>query len=143
MRVRPCLQAAAVLTCSVLPAAPPSAAASSLSFEHTGAPERWTVPAGVFTATFELHGAQGGGGGGRGARVRATLDLTPGDVLELRAGGQDIGGVGGGGSPGGGEGGGGASDVRRGPGFALVDRVLVAAGGGGSGPGGTFIPLSG
>ena len=62
------------------------------------------------------------------------MDLTPGETLDLRAGGQ--------GedafvapSPGVGGAGGGASDVRT-VGDGIADRLLVAGGGGGAGPGG-------
>jgi len=114
----------------------------------------WVVPAGVTSATFTLEGAQGAGvpgaAGGRGARVRATLAVTPGARYTITVGGSGetpaaldefdevvaYGFNGGGGPPGGGPGrwGGGATDVRTG-GIALADRVLVAGGGGGAGYG--------
>ena len=147
-----------------------SALASSETFNYTGTAVTWTVPAGVTTATFDLYGAAGGsyaigspgGVGGKGGHVQASVDLTPGDTLNLRVGGQGEdafvapspfvgtltaeGGFNGGGDNsigcssdcGGlnmGGAGGGASDVRTG-GDGIADRLLVAGGGGGAGPGG-------
>lgn len=114
-------------------------------FEFSGAPEIFVVPACVSQITIELWGAQGGGSrccdgalqddGGRGAWVRAQLDVEPGEALQIVVGGagerEGPGGYNGGGA--GGEfsgGGGGATDVRRG-GSSLDERILVAAGGGG------------
>ncbi|MTV27751.1 hypothetical protein FTX61_20380 [Nitriliruptoraceae bacterium ZYF776] len=115
----------------------------SEAFEFTGGTQRFTVPAGYTEITIEAWGAQGGGNsGGRGGYARATVPVTPGDVLEIRvggSGGQPTGGYNGGGSGGApasaanGYGGGGASDVRRGAG--LGDRLVVAGGGGGRGGG--------
>lgn len=114
-------------------------------FEFTGAPQSFVVPDCVSQVTVELWGAQGGGSqccddsvqddGGRGAYVRARLEVAPGEVLRIFVGGP--GGVDGaagynGGGAGGtfAGGGGGASDLRRG-GDGLDDRILVAGGGGG------------
>lgn len=53
----------------------------------------WTVPADVYTVTVELFGAGGGGplgpgmGAGKGGKVTATLDVVPGEMLQLRVGG--------------------------------------------------------
>lgn len=114
-------------------------------FGYTGAPQSFVVPDCVSQVAVELWGAQGGGSrccddsvqddGGRGAHVRARLDVTPGEVLRVfvggRGGAEGEAGYNGGGAGGTfGGGGGGASDVRRG-GDGLDDRVLVAAGGGG------------
>ncbi len=102
------------------------------------------VPEGHHTVRVEAWGAQGGReGGGRGGRVRGDIEVTPGETLTVRVGGQAtgpngrIGGFNGGGNGGwdegprqDGGGGGGASDVRRG-GDSLGHRVLVAGGGGG------------
>lgn len=145
--------------------APASAGVSSESvrFEHTGDVQSFVVPPGVTQVEIEACGARGGSGGGdvpgsggRGARVTATLSVTPGETLSILAGGsgedgeglKDDGAIGGaegfnGGGQGGsvdggnddaisGAGGGGASDVRQG-GTALADRVVVAGGGGGGG----------
>ena len=107
---------------------------------YTGGPQQWVVPTGVLSATFDVYGAQGGLHGGRGAQVRATLRVFPGQRFVIYVGGMPArrnsrggyNGGGAGGSPG--AGGGGASDVRIGPGYGLDDRVLVAGGGGGSAP---------
>ena len=124
------------------------------TYPFTGAPESWTVPAGVTQATFQLVGAPGGrsGGasfahvnGGRGADRKATLSLSPGADVVITVGGpggtdgRETAGFNGGGggrlvgnSFGLAGGGGGATDIRIG-GTALTDRVLVAGGGGGGG----------
>ena len=68
-------------------------------------PFDWTVPAGVTSIEVVADGAGGGGGyyypgspldsvgtGGSGARVTATLTVTPGQVLVLTVGGPGVGG---------------------------------------------------
>jgi len=100
---------------------------------------RWTVPAGVCLATFDLYGAEGSGGAG-GAHVTSTIAVKPGAPYDVYVGGwgyRNRGGYNGGGSASiNGVGGGGATDVRDGPG--LLDRLLVAGGGGGNGGEGNF-----
>ncbi|MDO7873822.1 glycine-rich protein [Hymenobacter sp. ASUV-10] len=110
----------------------------------------YTVPNNVTALTVDAAGAAGGSSNttnnvGRGARVQATLAVTPGEVLTVYVGG--TGATTAGGYNGGGTGtdsgtgfvsggGGGASDVRRSataPSTSLAERLLVAAGGGGSG----------
>src|SRR5262249_34834834 len=128
----------------------------TVTFDYTGGNQSWTAPAGVSSATFDLFGAQGGGNqadtaaGGKGAEVKASLPVTPGETLQVVVGGAGevnagCGGEafnGGGGLPVCGNGleipggGGGASDVRQG-GADLAHRVLVAGGGGGAGGDGT------
>jgi hypothetical protein len=124
---------------------------------------QWTVPADVYSATFELYGASGGGlggagtGHGLGGKTTATLTVIPGEVLQIRLGAPgntraayNGGGTGGSGSAGTysdtsgtviptpGSAGGGATDVRRGT-LILQDvpgaagRLAVAGGGGGDG----------
>lgn len=122
------------------------------TFSYTGADQTFTVPTGVRTITVDAQGAEGGPERtslfgfntpkGKGGRVVCDLDVTPGEILHLRVGGQ--GGLGNtgvrgaagynGGAQGGtgAGGGGGASDVRQG-GTDLADRVVVAGGGGGAG----------
>jgi hypothetical protein len=52
----------------------------------------WTVPDDVFSATFELWGASGGGVGGRGTgrgkggKTTATIPVYPGEVMQIRLG---------------------------------------------------------
>jgi hypothetical protein len=62
------------------------------TFSYTGAPQTWTVPAGVTEATFDIHGAQGGNGlfvgGGEGGEARAALAVTAGQVFQITVGGQ-------------------------------------------------------
>ncbi len=121
----------------------------------------WTVPADVYTATFELWGAGGGGplglglGAGKGGKTTSTLVVIPGEVLQIRLG--EAGGFltakNGGGHGGFGEfnwptatgevgrnghAGGGATDVRRGSPLTVdlpgqPTRLAVAGGGGGDG----------
>ncbi|HEY7537897.1 MAG TPA: glycine-rich protein [Gaiellaceae bacterium] len=133
----------------------------SREFAFTGGRAHFVVPAGVCRVRIEAAGASGGlqgaaGTPGLGARVAATLRVSPAETLLVHVGGQGgtaLGGTpgrggwnGGGdggaaidradGSPGrAGSGGGGATDVRRGAG-RLEDRILVAGGGAGGGGGG-------
>ena len=121
--------------------------AATVRFNYTGAPQTWTVPAGVTTLRVDLAGAQGGADnalvaqGGRGGRVTGVLSVVPGQQLTVYVGGQgayEVGGYNGGGwggpnvGYGPSIGGGGATDIRLG-GTALTNRVLVAGGGGGAG----------
>lgn len=121
----------------------------------------WVVPEDVYTATFELYGASGGGmagggtGRGKGGKTVATIAVYPGEPFQVRTGaaGNTLGAYNGGGRGGfgnifpvaggiqvqtNGSAGGGATDVRRGtpvlqdfPGYP--GRILVAGGGGGDG----------
>lgn len=154
------------LAASALPhAAALAGEPDSVTFRSTGAAQTWTVPADVYRATFDLVGAAGGEWHsdamlGKGARVQATIAVTPGEVLQINVGGKggrrldwttaSSPGAGFGGWNGGGDGGrapstgthaydragggGGATDVRRDPSgrYTLADRVLVAGGGGGN-----------
>ncbi|MEV7012250.1 IPT/TIG domain-containing protein [Streptosporangium sp. NPDC051022] len=132
---------------AVAPAA--QAADKTVTFSYTGGPQTFTVPAGETSIEVDAFGAQGQAGyfsgapGGRGGEAKATLAVTPGQVLRINVGGSGYRsgpGYGGGGAGGVSDGagsfggsGGGASDVRTGPGYGLGDRLLVAAGGGGGG----------
>lgn len=131
-----------------------SALAATLIYSSAGTYD-WTVPAGITAVDVELWGARGSGivdsGSGavapdsRPGRTRATLAVTPGEVLRVVVGGapplvnRGAGGFNGGGAGGltGSGGGGGGTDVRQG-GQALADRVLVAGGGGGGSSFGPF-----
>ncbi|MFM9083775.1 MAG: hypothetical protein ACKOQ7_07860, partial [Actinomycetota bacterium] len=66
-------------------------------FVHTGAPQTWTVPAGVTSIELHLIGAGGGGGlqnkggsfgtiGGGGGYATGTLGVSPGDQLSVIVG---------------------------------------------------------
>ena len=62
-------------------------------FEFTGADQQYTVPAGVTSLLVKVWGAGGGSGqrlgglrGGSGAFVRATLSVTPNEVLKVIVG---------------------------------------------------------
>jgi len=109
----------------------------SQTFTFTGSVQTFQVPACVSSIQVDAYGAQGGyhstSTGGLGGRVRATLAVTPGEVLNIYVGGTSsstVGGWNGGGNGvGGAFGGGGATDIRRG-GTTLNDRVVVAGGGG-------------
>lgn len=112
------------------------------AFTYTGAPQTYRVPAGITSIQVVAIGARGGDffgtPGGQGARVGATLSVTPGEMLTICVGGPGTDNAGGaGGYNGGGNGtdaasGGGATDLRRGS-ATLADRLLVAGGGGGAG----------
>jgi len=103
----------------------------------TGTRQMWTVPAGVTSAVIEAWGASGGDGSavyatslrpaGRGAYIRGTVAVTPGEVIDILVG--QMGGSSGG--PHGNEngGGGGTFVVRR-----AGNVPLVIAGGGGGAP---------
>ena len=75
------------------------AAATTETFNFTGAAQTWTVPAGVTSATFDLYGAQGGGfaiptfAPGLGGRATATIAVTPGASIQVNVGGQGASGV--------------------------------------------------
>jgi RHS repeat-associated protein len=141
---------AATITWPPVTPAPASPAPGSTTFSFTGAPQWWTVPAGVYAVRIDAHGAQGGTGtsGGRGGRTEASLAVTPGQSLQINVGGQggtNTGGWNGGAATiGSGQGGGGASDVRQ-AGSRPADRVVVAAGGGGgaAGAGATGLGVGG
>ena len=117
-----------------------NASAVTVNFAYTGAPQTWTVPYGVTSATFNLYGAQGHGfgpgsaaRGGEGGWAKKTFSVTPNTQIIVRVGGEGgtwTGGFNGGGY--GARGGGGATDIRIG-GDSLADRVLIAGGGGGGG----------
>ncbi len=121
-----------------------SAMATTQTFTFTGSEQTFTVPAGVSSIHVNAIGGRGGksgAAGGAAAEVQGDLSVKPGEVLYVEVGGE--GGSGGplspGGFNGGGEGaggGGGASDVRtlpRSEGLFPDTRLIVAAGGGGSG----------
>ncbi len=130
------------------------AQATTQTFTFTGAEQTFTVPVGVFHVHIVAIGGSGGASdlaGGAAAQVSGDLEVTPGQTLyvEVGGGGQNgglIGGAGGfngGGAAGNteGGGGGGASDVRTSPrlaGLSPEDRLIVAAGGGGTGSGGAM-----
>lgn len=130
--------------------------------------DTFTVPDGVTSVTIDLYGAEGGSAagyvtpnpvnagaaGGLGGQTRATVAVSPGQVLQITFGAAGVpgssrrgefardGGIGhgrgGGGAHGGGGSGGGGSDVRVGA-FGPNDRIMVAGGGGGAGNGGPLL----
>jgi hypothetical protein len=110
--------------------------AHSKTFVFTGEAQLFTVPTRVRSITVVARGA----GGtfyhcldtGRGARVYAVIPVAKEERLSIYVGGADGFNGGGHGNKQGGSNGGGASDVRTGHG-RLRDRILVAAGGGGTG----------
>ena len=117
------------------------------NFSYTGTPQYWTVPNCVTSINVTIAGAEGGGTyGGNGAVLTGTLNVIPGQQLEVNVGGAGF--MLNGGWNGGGNGatanitsnisygGGGASDIRIGP-YTLNDRLVVAGGGGGMGGGTT------
>jgi hypothetical protein len=138
-----------LIVASLVLVGPGSADAAEFTetFDYTGAAQSFVVPEGVCEVTLDVYGAEGADAGGEivagmGGRTTATIEVTPGETLEVYVGGtptgdEILGGFNGGGDAGistnngsRGYGGGGASDVRQG-GSALSDRVVVAGGGGG------------
>ncbi|MDD3877904.1 MAG: PKD domain-containing protein [Bacteroidales bacterium] len=121
---------------------------TTVNFNYTGGSQTWTVPACVYSINVTVKGSKGGGSfAGNGATVTGTLNVTPGQVLQINVGGSGncpgAGGFNGGGSgaaanttANGGCGGGGASDIRVTP-YGMANRLIVAAGGGGMGGGDT------
>jgi len=105
---------------------------TSKTFDYSGSIINWTVPAGVTSITVNAYGAQGGNDlcsngynyGGLGARMSGTFSVTPGNTIQILAGGQ-------GGNSGltcnRGGGGGGGSYVYN----ATTSTLMLAAGGGG------------
>ena len=121
---------------------------AGVAFLFTGAPQTYTVPAGVTRLLVEATGASGGRrNGGLGARAQATVTVVPGEVLTVVVGGQGgnvtTAGYNGGGSGTGptGGGGGGATDLRRLPAngstgdYLTTRNALLVAGGGGAAAG--------
>ncbi len=104
-------------------------ATGTQTFNFTGTPQTFTVPAGVTSITIDALGAQGGGSfngaGGLGARMNATYAVTPGQVLTIIVGEQGHLQVGGNAQNSSGGGGGTFVYDASGP------TLLVAAGGGG------------
>jgi hypothetical protein len=136
---------------AVLLARASAAHAATHAVSYTGGEQTFAVPAGVTSVEVTAVGGHGGSAaasGGAAAQVTGKLSVTPGETLYVEVGGdgQDGNPKGGGlasggfngGAPGG-AGGGGASDVRSSPrsdGLTPDNRLIVAAGGGGSGQSG-------
>ncbi|WP_375483350.1 glycine-rich protein [uncultured Jatrophihabitans sp.] len=113
------------------------------TFTYTGGPQTFTVPPGITTLAATVKGAGGGGSsGGAGGRVTGTIPVSPGQQLNVLAGGAGgtpttsaggAGGYNGGGAGGnmtsgaGGYGGGGCSSIAD----AVSGNLLACAGGGG------------
>jgi hypothetical protein len=117
----------------VMSSAGAAPAPSPVSFSTHGS-TTWKVPPGITKVRVVTSGAKGSdtpaqsffrSTGGRGSRVSATLDVTPGATLQINVD------LGGGASQWGGKGGG-AADVRGAP-FDFGNRLIVAGGGGGAG----------
>ncbi|MFM1947703.1 MAG: hypothetical protein RL207_1986 [Bacteroidota bacterium] len=114
----------------------------TVTFNYTGAPQTWTVPAGVTSISVTLKGGKGGGPlGGLGANItHPSIPVTPCQVLQINVGQAATAAAGGWNGGGNGYtatpalyssfGGGGGSDIRTTP-YALTNRLIVAAGGGG------------
>lgn len=107
------------------------------TFLFSGFNQYVTVPAGITQMHATVVGASGantatdGSTGGLGRIVTGLINVTPGEILQvIAAGNGDTGRGFGGGGQGTGIWGGGASDIRRAP-YALADRLIIGAGGGG------------
>lgn len=109
-----------------------SAEATTETFSYTGAIEQFTVPAGIFSITMTVTGADGGGdgtnAGGSGGTAIATYAVTPGEVLEVVVGEVGTSST----TTTIGAGGGGGSGVRR---AASSSILLIGGGAGGAGNG--------
>ncbi|MDW5597363.1 choice-of-anchor D domain-containing protein [Conexibacter stalactiti] len=113
-------------------ALPAAAQAGSFTLGGYGcAGNEWTVPDGVTSIRLVAQGERGGNSGGYGARITASVDVTPGTVLYACVG---VNGGDGGTGPGGtGGGGGGYTSVSSHADGSIP--WIVAAGGGGKGAG--------
>lgn len=122
---------------------------TTVNFNYTGTTQTWVVPPCVTSISITAAGGDGGGSaGGNGAVVTGTINVTPGQTLQISVGGSGTTGAGSGGFGGGGTGrgansganasggGGGATSISVSP-YALANRILVAGGGGGMGGGTT------
>jgi hypothetical protein len=129
-----------LVTSIVAPTPLAAQSGSTVQFNITGAPQSFTVPAGITSLQVDLLGGSGAGEAttsftaGPAGRVQATLPVTPGETLTIMVGtpggnGGAGGFNGGGAGANGGFGGGGASDIRR-----SSTRLIVAGGGGAGGP---------
>jgi Glycine rich protein len=132
------------------------------TFQPTGAPVQWTVPAGVTSVNFEAAGGGGGhspgagSAGGLGADVQGSFPVTPGQVLTISVGengGTGAGGWGGLGMSGGpantakqsdrdGGAGGGATVIQVANADGSDPQTVAVAGGGGGQGGGSSDPAS-
>ena len=127
--------------------------AQTTNFNYTGNEQYYIVPPCVTQLEITAKGAQGGnsilgGSGGLGGTVYGVLNVVPGDSILIYVGGQNgyngggLGGQNGNAIFGGPAGilapsGGGATDIRIG-GNQIIDRVIVAGGGGGAGENGVW-----
>jgi len=131
----------------------PTGQTATQTFNYSGGAQQFTVPAGVTSIQVDASGGRGGyedetygyGTPGKGGRVQAAMQVTPGQVLYVYVGqrgyGRNLSGGVNSAYNGGGYvnntvyqvgGGGGGTDIRIG-GQNLSNRVLVAGGGGGTG----------
>ena len=103
IRGRLSMMLSALVVSSAAFALPAGAAADTVTFDHTGAAQTWTVPAGVTSATFDVYGAGGGAftnaTDSSGGRATATIPVTPRAEIGVNVGGSGFnGGFNGGGS---------------------------------------------
>ncbi len=62
---------------------------TTITFSYTGSLQNLTIPAGVSQVTVDAIGAAGGyTNGGYGAEIEGSFGVTPGDILDVLAGGQ-------------------------------------------------------
>ena len=60
----------------------------TINFTYTGSVQTWIVPPCVTSINVVVAGAKGGGNtGGNGARITSTLNVTPGQTLNIYVGG--------------------------------------------------------
>ena len=118
-----------------------------LVFEYTGAPQQWTVPAGVDSIRLKMWGAAGGGGpdetnnaGGGGGYTEITVPVIAGDVLQIVVGGGGEKAVGHTGGAGGYSGGGNGGTGNR---VETLNGIPTNVGGAGGGGGLTLVRMTG
>lgn len=109
--------------------------AQETTFEFTGEPETYVVPAGISSITITASGAQGGADGGLGATMEGTFSVTPGETLHIIVG--EEGHLQVGGNDQNSAGGGGGSFVYN----ADMELLIAAGGGGGRCPYEYAVPL--
>jgi hypothetical protein len=137
IRIAACLSACLSACLLALVAAATASAEGTATRYFHAQQEAFVVPQGVTSVQVVAIGGHGGSNvvgapGGQGARVTATLSVTPGTTLYVHVGGAGVNG----GNSGAAGTGGGSSDVRSAPvsaGLAPDPRLIVAGAGGGAG----------
>ena len=115
------------------------AISSGSTLPAVGAARLFTVPTGVTALTVDLYGGMGGGSASYGARLRASIAVTPGQVLIFKVGSRATGAAGGWGGGPGGQGYGGATGGGGSTSVGILGGSVLAEAGGGGGSAGTSL----